>query len=273
MPTPRAGETRSDWIKRCMSDPEQMGDFPQVDQRFAVCMSTFGAKDAGEHLETKLATLEIKAEAEDQDYLTVSGYGAVFGNMDSGGDIVMPGAFKGSMENGRKPKMLWQHDPSQPIGVWDEMREDENGLFMKGRISKAAAKGAEVASLVKMGAIEGLSIGYRTLDYEMDVDAGVRKLTKLDLWETSVVTFPMNELANIYAMKSEDMTERDLERVFKDMGHSNRMAKAMAGGAWKGRSEVLRDVDAGDPEQVQRDVDELKALLTETLKSIGDNRV
>jgi len=136
-----------------------------------------------------------------------------------------------------------------------------------------AAKGAEVAALVKMGAIEGLSIGYRTQEYEMDMDAGARKLTKLDLWETSVVTFPMNELANIYAMKSEDITERQIERTFKNMGYSNRMAKAMASGAWKGRSEVLRDADAGFPEQDQRDVDELKKLLTETLHNMGGRNV
>jgi hypothetical protein len=103
----------------------------------------------------------------------------------------------------------------------------------------------------------------------MDAEKGVRKLTKLDLWETSVVTFPMNEMAGIYAAKAEDITQRQIERAFKNMGHSNRMAKAMAGGAWKARAEVLRDADdTPDPEQVQRDVDELKALLTETLSKM-----
>jgi len=268
MPEPRAGEDRSDYIRRCMGDAETASKYPDMDQRFAVCMSMFGQKDAGEPLETKFAALEIKSEGEDDEYLTVSGYGSVFGNVDGGGDMVVPGAFKECIAKGRKPKMLWQHDANQPIGAWDEMREDENGLYMKGRISKKAAKGAEVAALVKMGAVDGLSIGYRTQEYEMDMDQGVRKLTKLDLWETSVVTFPMNDLANIYAMKSEEITERELERAFKNMGHSNRMAKAMASGAWKARAEVLRDVDAPDPEQVQRDVDELKALLTETLSKM-----
>lgn len=228
-------------------------------------MPKWSIKDGSEPLETKFATLEIKAEGEDDDYLRVSGYGSVFGNVDGGADMVMPGAFKECIASGRKPKMLWQHDPSQPIGAWDSMSEDERGLRMEGRISKKAAKGSEVAALVKMGAVDGLSIGYRTQEYEVDADEGVRKLTKLDLWETSVVTFPMNEMAGIYAMKAKDMTERDLERVFKNMGHSNRMAKAMAGGAWKARADVLRDADKPDPEQVQRDVDELKALLNETL--------
>lgn len=228
----------------------------------------YARKDGGEPLEIKLAHgLTIKSEGESDDYLTISGYGSVFGNRDNGGDIVMPGAFKECIASGRKPKMLWQHDASQPIGVWDEMAEDENGLRMKGRVSKKG-KGGEVADLIKMGAIEGLSIGYRTQEYEMDRETGSRKLTKLDLWETSVVTFPMNELAGIYAMKADEITERDLERAFKNMGHSVRMAKAMASGAWKARAEVLRDADGPDPEQVQRDVDELKALLTETLSKM-----
>lgn len=228
----------------------------------------YARKDGGEPLEIKLASLELKVEDKSDDYLTISGYGSVFGNEDKGGDIVMPGAFKACIDGGRKPKMLWNHDPAQPIGAWDEMSEDERGLRMKGRISRKG-KAGEIADLIEMGGIEGLSIGYRTQEYEMDAEKGVRKLTKLDLWETSVVTFPMNEMAGIYAMKAEDITQRDIERAFKDMGHSNRMAKAMAGGAWKARAEVLRDADdTPDPEQVQRDVDELKALLTETLSKM-----
>lgn len=232
----------------------------------------YARKDGGEPLEIKLASLELKVEGKSDDYLTISGYGSVFGNEDKGGDIVMPGAFKACIAEGRKPKMLWNHDPAQPIGAWDEMSEDERGLRMKGRISRKG-KAGEIADLIEMGGIEGLSIGYLTQEYEMDAEKGVRKLTKLDLWETSVVTFPMNEMAGIYAMKAEDITQRQIERAFKDMGYSNRVAKAMASGAWKGRDEVLRDVATPVPEVDQRDVDELKALLTETLQSIGGRNV
>ena len=235
-------------------------------------LRNYARKDGGEPLESKLASLELKVEDKNDDYLTISGYGSVFGNEDKGGDIVMPGAFKACIDGGRKPKMLWNHDPAQPIGAWDEMSEDERGLRMKGRISRKG-KAGEIADLIEMGGIEGLSIGYRTQEYEMDAEKGVRKLTKLDLWETSVVTFPMNEMAGIYAAKAEDITQRQIERAFKDMGYSNRVAKAMAGGAWKGRDEVLRDVAAPSPEVDQRDVDELKALLTETLQSIGGRNV
>lgn len=230
-------------------------------------LRNYARKDGGEPLETKFASLELKVEDKNDDYLTISGYGSVFGNEDKGGDIVMPGAFKACIAEGRKPKMLWNHDPAQPIGAWDEMSEDERGLRMKGRISRKG-KAGEIADLIEMGGIEGLSIGYRTQEYEMDAEKGVRKLIKLDVWEASVVTFPMNEMAGIYAMKAEDITQRQIERAFKDMGYSNRVAKAMAGGAWKGRDEVLRDVAAPVPEVDQRDVDELKALLTETLSKM-----
>lgn len=278
MPTPTAGETRENWLKRCMADPEQASTFPDIPQRFAVCASKFGRKDAGEALELKFGGLEVKAEGESEEYLTISGYGAVFGNADSGGDIVVHGAFKECIAKGRKPKMLWQHDPSQPIGIWDEMREDENGLYMSGRISKKAAKGAEVAALVKMGAIEGLSIGYRTQEYEMDQDKGLRKLTKLDLWETSVVTFPMNELANIYAMKSADEMsdaeiKRHIEKSLKAINISGTEAKAMASAAMDRRESVLREAGVSVPEHDPREVDELKALLNQTLQSFGGQNV
>jgi HK97 family phage prohead protease len=230
-------------------------------------------KDAGEPLEIKFAALEVKRESESDDFLTISGYGSVFGNVDNGGDIVIKGAFKECIASGRKVKMLWQHDPSQPIGTWDEMREDENGLYMMGRISKKATKGAEIAELVKMGAVEGLSIGYRTQEYEMDVDKGYRKLTKLDLWETSVVTFPMNEMAAIYGMKSvDDMSDaeikRHIEKALKAIKVSGTEAKAMASAAMNGRDDVLRDAGVKGPEDDQREVDELKRLLTETLSTM-----
>jgi uncharacterized protein len=278
MPAPRNGESRSDYVRRCMGDTETVGKYPETDQRFAVCMSMFGQKDAGEPLETKFVALEIKADGEDDEYLTISGYASVFNNVDGGGDVVMPGAFKDCIAKGRKPKMLWQHDASQPIGAWDTMREDSNGLLVKGRISKRAAKGAEVAALVKMGAVDGLSIGYRTQEYEMDMKAGTRKLTKLDVWETSVVTFPMNDLTGIYAIKSaDDMSDteikRHIEHALKAIKLSSTEAKAMAAAAMKGRENVLREAGVTLPETDQREVDELKALLTETLKAMETRNV
>lgn len=133
---------------------------------------------------------------------TVAGYASLFGVADQGGDVVMAGAYRASLAaleaRGGRVKMLWQHDPAQPIGVWDEVREDERGLFVKGRLLSDVAKGREAAALVGAGAIEGLSIGYRTKAATRD-SKGQRLLSELELWEVSLVTFPMLPEARVAA--------------------------------------------------------------------------
>lgn len=128
------------------------------------------------------------------DGVEISGYASLFGNLDQGGDSVAPGAYAASLkahaEAGRSVKMLWQHDPAQPIGVWDEVREDARGLWVKGRLLSDVARGREAAALVTAGALDGLSIGYRTVRAERN-EKGHRVLAQLDLWEVSLVTFPM----------------------------------------------------------------------------------
>jgi hypothetical protein len=132
----------------------------------------------------------------------VEGYASVFGKRDQGGDTVLAGAYAASLAalaaTGRRVKMLWQHDPREPIGVWDEVREDGHGLWVRGRILTEVAKGAEAAALLKAGAIDGLSIGYRTVRAEKGAP-GERKLTELELWEVSLVTFPMLPEARVAA--------------------------------------------------------------------------
>ncbi|KAF0677412.1 HK97 family phage prohead protease [Profundibacterium mesophilum] len=130
----------------------------------------------------------------------ISGYASLFGARDSGGDVVGPGAFAASLaalaaDNG-KVRMLWQHDPGEPIGVWDEVREDARGLFVEGRLLTDVARGREAASLLAAGAIDGLSIGYRVQKATRD-DAGQRLLTRIELWEVSLVTFPMLPSARV----------------------------------------------------------------------------
>ncbi|WP_333713730.1 HK97 family phage prohead protease [Yoonia sp.] len=136
------------------------------------------------------------------DGTVISGYASLFGAPDQGGDIVERGAYAASLAKGRGVKMLWQHDPAQPIGVWDEVREDAKGLWVKGRLLTDVAKGREAASLIAAKAIDGLSIGYRTLKARKD-DAGQRRLTELELWEVSLVTFPMLPDARVGA-KADD---------------------------------------------------------------------
>jgi HK97 family phage prohead protease len=136
------------------------------------------------------------------DGLMVEGYASVFGRRDQGGDVVRAGAYAASLAAlaaaGRRVKMLWQHDPAEPIGVWDEVREDAKGLYVKGRILPEVARGREAAALLAAGAIDGLSIGYRTLRAEHD-EKGGRQLTELELWEVSLVTFPMLSEARVSA--------------------------------------------------------------------------
>jgi HK97 family phage prohead protease len=154
----------------------------------------------------------------------IEGYASVFGRADRGGDIVAPGAYQRSLASieadGRRVKMLWQHDPSQPIGVWEEVVEDEKGLRVKGRILDDVARGREAAALLGAGAIEGLSIGYRTRKAHKD-DKGRRHLTDLELWEVSLVTFPMLPDARVGAKGEEPQAGllRDLADVFKAARH------------------------------------------------------
>lgn len=136
----------------------------------------------------------------------ISGYASLFDAADQSGDVVQRGAYgrslKGLREAGRSVKMLWQHDPSEPIGIWDEVREDAKGLWVKGRILDSVAKGREAAALITAGAIDGLSIGYRTVKASKTAK-GQRLLAELELWEVSLVTFPMLPNARVGA-KAED---------------------------------------------------------------------
>lgn len=150
-----------------------------------------------------------------QDGLVIEGYASLFGAADQGGDVVTKGAYARSLveltARGGKVKMLWQHDPSQPIGVWDEVREDAKGLWVKGRLLDTVSKGREAAALIEAGAIDGLSIGYRTVRASTN-DKGQRLLSELELWEVSLVTFPMLPSARIsdaVASKSDDITSED----------------------------------------------------------------
>ena len=133
----------------------------------------------------------------------LEGYASLFGVVDRGGDVVLPGAYAASLkrmaEGGGRVRMLWQHDPAQPIGVWDEVHEDARGLWVKGRLLTELEKGREAAALLAAGALDGLSIGYRTVRAERG-PKGRRLLAEVELWEVSLVTFPMLPAARV-AMK------------------------------------------------------------------------
>lgn len=133
-----------------------------------------------------------------------SGYASLFGKVDLSRDAVEPGAFRRTLRR-RGPesvRMLFQHDPNQPIGRWTDIREDERGLFVRGRLTPGVARSREVLALMRAGALDGLSIGFRTVRATKDAGTGVRRILEADLWEISVVTFPMLPEARIDRVKA-----------------------------------------------------------------------
>jgi uncharacterized protein len=132
------------------------------------------------------------------------GYASLFGVADMSRDVVEPGAFRESlMRRGAKGvKLLWQHDPSTPIGRWLSLVEDAKGLRVRGRLSLAVARARELHALMREGAIDGLSIGFRTERARTDAGTGQRRLIRIDLWEVSLVTFPMLPGARVSAVKA-----------------------------------------------------------------------
>lgn len=172
---------------------------------------------------------EIKAVNADG---TVEGYGSVFGVRDNYDDVIAKGAFIKSLKDhkaaGTMPAMLWQHDADKPIGVWTEMVEDEKGLRIKGQLAMETVKGKEAHALLKMGALNGLSIGFMSKEWSYDRETEVRTLTAIDLWEVSLVTFPANEKARVTNVKSADemATPKDAEKALRDAGFSKSDATA-----------------------------------------------
>lgn len=191
-------------------------------------------------MKTKDFALQVKDLSEDG---TFTGYGSVNGNVDSYGERVMPGAFAGSLakhkREGTSVLMLWQHNPNEPIGIWDDLAEDAKGLWGKGRLIMEVQKAREVHALMKANAIGGLSIGYREI--KATPDGNVRNLDELDLREISPVSFPANRRARIEAVKSERMEEfarrlrdgdpmpiKEFEDILREAGVPKSMATQIA---------------------------------------------
>ena len=135
------------------------------------------------------------------DQTEISGYASLFWARDLNDDVTAAGAFGASLakRGAAGIRMLGQHDSRRPIGVWDDVAEDARGLFVRGRILHATPEGRMTAALVRAGAMDGLSIGFRTVKARPDGTGRLRVLTEIDLWEVSVVTFPMLPGARISA--------------------------------------------------------------------------
>ncbi len=188
--------------------------------------------------EVKFARARLSAVEADG---TFSGYASLFGQADLGRDMVMPGAFAASLKKrgAAGVKMLFQHDPNQPIGVWLDIREDGEGLYVKGRLTTEVERAREVLSLMRAGALDGLSIGYRTVRGRTDAKTGIRSLYEVDLWEISVVTFPMLPEARVSAVKAARdagrlPTTREFERfLVQDAGLTRSEARTVIASGFK----------------------------------------
>lgn len=145
------------------------------------------------HARRPLARLDARARLTDLNDDEFEGYASLFGVPDGAGDVVAPGAFAVTLR--RRPpdkvRMLYQHSALEPIGVWENIREDSRGLYVKGRLVLDVVRAREVRSLIAEGALNGLSIGFRTVRAARDAKTGLRRLTEIELWEISVVTFPL----------------------------------------------------------------------------------
>lgn len=207
------------------------------------------------------APLKIKAVNDAGEF---EGYGSIFGNQDSYDDIVMPGAFQSSLqrwkEKERLPAMLWQHNMHEPIGVYTEMREDDQGLFVKGRLlvdDDTLAKRAHAH--MKAGSLTGLSIGYMLKEWDYDRDKGVFLLKEVDLWEVSLVTFPANDEARIsnvknYLERGEMPRPSEFEKALREVGLSRSQAKAFMASGYS----AIQPRDA----EAEEALSSLKSLLT-----------
>jgi HK97 family phage prohead protease len=189
---------------------------------------------------------------------TFSGHGAVFGNVDALGDVIAKGAFRATLKTwgGQKkfPPMLLQHAGGMfggsaadlvPIGIWTDMREDDEGLLVEGQLlALDTDRGKSVYQAMQAGALDGLSIGYiaQSVDYGKKPTDPVRTLKAVDLVEVSIVTFPANGDARIDAVKSAaGVTEREFERILRDAGFSRDEAKSVIADGYRA---LKRDVDA-----------------------------
>lgn len=213
------------------------------------CPDMLALKDATPALIPGAPSLEFKAEGADK----VEGYGAVFGNVDQGWDVIEPGAFADSLKSDRKVRFLWQHSPWDVIGTWDDLSEDDKGLRVRGRLLGDVQRGKEAMSLLKAGAIDGLSIGYRAVEWrESKLESGnwVRIIEKADLFEVSLVTFPMNPAATLDAKSAAAMSRTEIERhLLSHSGMSRTVVGALMRGGYEGVKALSRsgDADPADP--------------------------
>ena len=150
--------------------------------------------------ERKFLALELKGLTAGGRF---SGYASLFGEPDLGKDVIERGAFSRSLQERGVAgiRMLFQHDPASPLGHWVTLKEDARGLYVEGQFAPGVSKADEVRRLMKARALDGLSIGFQTVRAKRDARTGIRHILEADLWEISVVTFPMLPSARVSEVK------------------------------------------------------------------------
>jgi hypothetical protein len=166
-------------------------------------------------LRRRLARLDAPAALTSLNRDEFQGYASLFGVPDGAGDVVAPGAFAKSLRARgiERIRMLYQHFAHEPIGVWEEIREDARGLYVRGRLTTDIERGRDVLALLKDGALDGLSIGFKTQRARRDPATGARVLIEVELWEVSVVTFPLLEGSNVTAIGAKSDAARHIRRA------------------------------------------------------------
>jgi len=179
---------------------------------------------------------------------TFCGYGSVYDVVDLGDDVMAHGCFADSLSawkaKGLMPSLLWQHNPREPIGAYTQMSEDSKGLYVEGKLTLDVQRAKEAYALLQDKALNGLSIGFLTRDDSYDQKTGIRTIRKADLWEVSMVTFPMNEQARVDQVKAIDAieTRSDVERFLREVGVTRSEAKAVTARLWTlARREVANE--------------------------------
>src|SRR6185437_12090064 len=174
-----------------------------------------------QHVWPKLRRKNTPALIEALGHDEFEGYASLFNVADGAGDSVAPGAFTRSLRK-RPPervRMLYQHFAHEPIGVWEEIREDKLGLYVRGRLIEEVGRARDVAALIKQGALNGLSIGFRTIRASRDRTTNIRTLLEIELWEISVVTFPLLPGSEVTGVGVKNALAHGLRRASAAFGY------------------------------------------------------
>ena len=235
-------------------------EYPDTDQRLAVAIATWDNRKAkgGDNMNREHKSFDVEFKATEEG--VIEGYAAFFNNVDSYGDIILPGAFEESIKKAKKNKykdvkIFWNHNwNGVPIGKPVEMFEDDQGLYIKGQLNKTSMA-QDVKEALKDGSVSKMSIGFITVDSQMKTIEGEsrRLLKKLDLFEFSPVNFPANELADITSYKKMlDDSEEELSKIVEKLFQEN--------------IEKLKQILKEETEEEKEcDTEKVKSMLNEML--------